>query len=292
MTLKKFIFEKNKNYQFRFIKLQKNNKSFLGLIKKEKIDFKNFLKAIKDIKEKERSNFVFILRVLDFKLWEEKKNWQYKQKKGFFGLLERTKTLFKKDLKKIGFEGFKKIISPKESFQLAKKRYCLFKESLNWLFKNYDGNFNNYFEENKNPLDFCKNLFLLRKFQDFNKNFYFLKPNQLLYYEYILAKNFLKKYENFLEELTIFSDYKILQIFLNFGFLELPKKMKNKIENKKILKEHSLLVNELRWASIILGEKLSKELKLPSFILDNILWNLAHKVKLKIPHPRINTIFY
>jgi hypothetical protein len=135
-------------------------------------------------------------------------------------------------------------------------------------------------------------LFNLEKYRDFYKNFYFLKPNQLLYLEYILAKNLNKKFEDELANLTIFVDYKIPQIFINFGLIEIPKIYLIKLKEERIIKKFSLFENELRWASILLGEELSKKLKIPSYKIDNILWDLSHKIKLKIPSPKVKTIFY
>lgn len=290
MTLKKLILENNKDYNFKTLKIYKPNQSFLNLIRKEKIRNSIFIKSINRLNKKE--NFLFLLRVLDFRLWEYPSNWNYKDRKDFFGLLERFKNLFGLDLEKLNFKIFKKIISPKENIVLARLRYRIFKNSLKWLKENYDGSFGNYFEENKKPFNFCLNLLSLEKFQDYYKNFYFLKPNQLLYYEYILGMGLLKKFENELEELTIFADYRIPQLFLNLGLINLSKKYLNKILNKDLIKKHSLLENELRLASIILGEGLVKELGVSSYFIDNLLWQLSYKIKFKIPNIRVKTIFY
>jgi len=289
--LKKLILKNFKNYKFKLVKIDeikiKSINFNKSIIFNEIEKFKKKLPKIKEI-----DNFIFILRVLDFRLWEYPYNWFYQNEKDFFGLLERVKNLFNYDLNKVNFKDFKKIISPRESRGLALLRYKLFKESINWLNKNYQRNFNNYFEENKKPYDFCLNLMKLKKFQDYWRNFYYLKPNQLLYYEYLLAKNLEKKFENELEELTIFADYKIPQILINLGIINLEKKALNKIENNYIIKKGSKLENELRISSIIVGELISKKFRIPSYLVDNILWSLSHKIKLKIPHPKIKTIFY
>ncbi|BCX15658.1 MAG: hypothetical protein KatS3mg097_550 [Candidatus Parcubacteria bacterium] len=292
MSLKNFILDKNKNYQFRIIETNEINTDFFKLIKKEKQDFDKFKKYLKNIELKKLSNFLFFLRVLDFRLWEFPKNWQFKNEKGFYGLLLKTKNLFNINFNKIDFDIFRKLISPKENYNLANLRYKIFKQALAWLNKNYDGDFLNYFEENKNPLKFCLNLFYLKKFKDYYRNFYFLKPNQLLYFEFIIGNKLDKKFKTELEELTVFVDYKLPQLFINFNLISLPKNILNKIKNKKNIKTHSILENELRWASIILGENLSKKLALPSYLVDNLIWNLAHKIKFKIPYPKIKTIFY
>ncbi|GIW66555.1 MAG: hypothetical protein KatS3mg095_0453 [Candidatus Parcubacteria bacterium] len=292
MKLKNFILNKNKNYQFKIIKINEFDDYFLKLLKKEKTDFIKFQQYLKDIESKKLTTFLFFLRILDFRLWEHDKNWEFKNEEGFYGLLLRTKDLFKIDLNKIDFINFKKIISPKENESLARLRYKIFKQSLSWLNKNYDGDFKNYFEENKKPLNFCLNLLQLEKFQDYYQNFYFLKPNQLLYLELIIGNKLEKKFKNELEELTIFADYKLPQLFINFNLINLPTHILDKIKNGKIIKTHSILENELRWASIIVGENLSKKMNLPSYLIDNLIWNLSHKVKLKTPYSKVKTIFY
>jgi len=295
--LKEFILKRNENYKFKILKIKEINKKLLDLIKK---NIKNnnsdqkFLKKLNKLNKESLGNFLFLLRSLDFRLLEFPKNWQYKNEKGFFGLMERVIDLFKiidSNKDNLNFNIFKKIISPKESLVLAKLRYKIFRSSINWLQK-YNKNFDNYFEENKNAFDFCVNLFELEKYRDFHKNFYFLKPNQLLYLEYILARNLNKKYKNELENLTIFADYRIIQIFINFGLIKVPQKYLLKLKKEKVIRKFCLFENELRFASILLGEELSKKLNIPSYKIDNILWWSSHKVKLKIPAPKVKTIFY
>jgi hypothetical protein len=295
--LKEFILEKNKNYKFKIVNIRKINGELLNLIKKNiknSTSDKKFLEKLNKVEKKILGNFIFILRSLDFRLWEFTQNWQYKNEKGFFGLMEKVIDLFKiisTNNQQINFALFKKIISLKESFTLTKIRYKIFNSALDWL-KKYDNDFDNYFEENKNSYDFCINLCNLEKYKDFYKNFYFLKPNQLLYLEYILTKGLSKKYKDELESLTIFADYKIPQIFINFGLIEIPEIYLIKLKEGKIIKKFSLFENELRWASILLGEELNQKLKIPSYKIDNVLWDISHKIKLKIPSPKVKTIFY
>jgi hypothetical protein len=296
--LKEFILKKSSDYKPKIISLQEPDLSFLNLIQKNLKNYEadnKFVNKIKKVEKEQRGNFVFILRSLDYRLWEFPENWRYKEESGFWGLMERAINLFKTislNNGKINFAIFKKNISPKEDLALARSRYKIFKSSLDWLNKKYGGNFDNYFEKNKNTYEFCLNLFTLEKYRDFYKNFYFLKPNQLLYLEYILAKGLSKKYEDELESLTIFADYKIPQVFINFGLIEISEIHLKKLKEGKIIKKFSLFENELRLASILLGEELNRKLKIPSYKIDNILWWLSHKMKLKIPAPKVKTIFY
>jgi len=293
--LKRFILDKNRNYVFKIVKIKYPGSDFLNLFKKNIKNYETdekFLGKLRKIKKENLGNFLFLLRTIDFRLWEFPENWRYRKEKDFFGLMERMMDLeVFSNYNKIKFKEFKKIISPKENLSLARLRFKIFRDSLNWL-KKYNSNFDNYFEENRRAFDFCINLFDLEKFRDFHKNFYFLKPNQLLYLEYVLAKKINKQYQDELETFTIFADYKIPQIFINFSFIELPERYLKKIKEGKIIRKFSLLENELRLASILLGEEISKELKIPAYRVDNILWWLSHKIKLEIPAPKVKTIFY
>ncbi|MCS7184181.1 MAG: queuosine salvage family protein [Patescibacteria group bacterium] len=292
-NLKDFILSHNSKYKFKILEIENISREKLLLFKKfNKLDLDYFKKLCSSIDKNRLANFIFFLRILDFRLWEFPKNWQNSKKNEFYGLFQRVKNLINQDYNKIDFKKFKVIISPLENLSLTKLRFKLFKQSLVWLNKYYFGNFNNYFEENKQPLIFCQKLFQLKKFCDYTNELYFLKPNQLLYFEYILAFNLEKKFKEELEELTVFADYKLPQLFLNLEIIKLNENYLNKIKQGKIIKDKSVMANELRWASIILGEEISIKLKLPSYQVDNLLWNMANKIKLKIPPPKIKTIFY
>jgi len=302
MIIKNLILKNISNYKFKILKINFLLDKLLDLIRKNLKNLEadqKFLNKINKVDKNNLDNFIFLLRALDFRLLDYPQNWKYKNEKGFFGLTERIINLFniinfnqkQTDYSKINFLTFKKIVSPKENITLAKLRHKIFKDCLSWL-QNYDNNFYNYFEENKTAFNFCLNLFNLEKFRDFYKNLYFLKPNQLLYFEYILAKKLTNKFKDELESLTIFADYKIPQILISFGLIELPNRYLIKIKKGKIIRKFSLFENELRLASILLGEEIGLKLKIPSYRIDNILWWLSHKIKLKIPVLKIKTIFY
>jgi len=294
-NIKNYILGRNENYRFKIVKINEIDEKFINLIRKNTkndVADKKFLEKLKKVDKKILGNFIFLLRSIDFRLWEFSENWKYKKENGFFGLMERMIDLFNRsDYEKINFEIFRKIISPKENLNLTKLRFKIFKTNLRWL-KKYDRNFDNYFDENKKAFDFCTNLFELEKYRDFHKNFYFLKPSQLLYLEYLIAKRYAKNYQNELETLTIFSDYKVPQIFVNFSLIKIPSRYLRKLKKKSIIKKFSLFENELRFASILLGEEISKRLKIPAYRIDNILWWLSYKIKLEIPAPKVKTIFY
>lgn len=296
MSLKNFIFNKAKDYQFSVVKINYPDKQVFKLVKKSENYLKEsnqkFIQKVQKIDKNRRNNFVFILRNLDFQLWQFPQNWRHRKEKSFFGLTERLIDLFQiENLEKITFSQFQKIISPKESKALAQKRYQKFKSAIMFL-KEYDNDFTNYLMTNLKPKNFCLNLFSLKSFQDYDKNLYFLKPNQLLYYEILLNDKTKQNLKEYLNELTIFADDCVMNAFLNLNLISLPKYFLDKIKNKKPIRSKTKLENELRFASIILGEIISEKLQIPSYKLDTILWTIGLKNNFKIPKPRVLTIFY
>ncbi len=295
MKLKEFILN-SLNIDFKTLELGEPNQAFLDLVKKTKIKTDDlFYQFLKKEKPQKRANLVFLIRALDFQLWRFPKNWEFFKGPNFFSLLKRTQKLFSFDFQKINFSIFKRIISPKEDLKLARKRFFVFKEVLSFL-KKYDFDFNKFFEENKKPFNFSLGLTQLKSFQDFYRNFYFLKPNQLLYYEYLLAFDKTKEFKKELEELTIFSDDYLARLFIHFNLIKPKPKYFQLIKNRQLIKSKSRFEIEFRAASVILGEKISRHLHLPSYLVDNILWELSQKLasknKLKYPGPKVETIFY
>lgn len=295
---KNLILDSIRNLKFEHISIQEPEKEFLLLIQNylKKARKNNYFFQIKGVSKKDLVNFTFFLRVLDFRLWEFPDNWKVQNKQGFFGLAERLKTLFKFPGVCPNFKDFKKIISPKESVALAKLRYKLFIDAGKWLDKKWRGNFENYFEKNRKAKDFVFNLCQLEKFRDFsrfnNRLIYFLKPNQLLYFEYLAAAKKITKFKNQLKNLTIFADYLIPAILLRHGVLKLKKTDYDKfINGKKIVKNKKLEI-ELRAASILACEKIKKALgNYYSFEIDSVLWHIAEN-DARLKHFKAKTIFY
>ncbi|MEK7673928.1 MAG: queuosine salvage family protein [Patescibacteria group bacterium] len=300
MKLKNLVLNSLKNVDLSMIDIKEPSKEFLDLIKKEIIlqRKKNYSFPIPKIDKLQIPNFVFLLRTLDFRRWEFKKNWVYKNKKRFWALFSKLEDLFKIGVKNIDYKIFKKIISPKESDSLGKLRFKFFKKNLLWLKNNYDGNFKNYFEKNKNPLNFTLGLTNLGRFEDIAKNskkIYFLKPNQLLYTEYLLATNQMKKYSENLKDLTAFADYRLPQVLMYFNIIIPNKKLLDKIKNKKIIRIGSKEEIEIRASTILACELIKNKIKkVSSFEVDMALWNFTYKnkIKINIPHFRAKSIFY
>ncbi|MGC8981555.1 MAG: hypothetical protein ACP5JU_01220, partial [Minisyncoccia bacterium] len=70
--LKKLILDSLKNIDFKYLEIREPNEKILNLIWKEikLLRKNNYNFSISGIEEKDLGNFIFILRILDFRLWE------------------------------------------------------------------------------------------------------------------------------------------------------------------------------------------------------------------------------
>ena len=289
-TLKEKIYQKCQKLKFKYLTLNFDEK-FLEKVKKY-ISFspKPIKVPIKD--KKEKANFLFILNSIDFSLWCYPENWKYCGKKGYFGLEKRFYDFFKKfGLQKVKFEDFKNLVSPKEDKKLAYLRYKIYIQTLDWLNKNYKGNFLNFLKKYGNdPESFVLKLTPLPQYNDVAPKYdiHFYKKAQLLYWEMYLY-GFLKSKEK-VKHLIIFPDYRVISTFHYFGIMKYKSKLSDKINKGKEIKAGSREEVELRAGAVLAGEWLSKKLKKPEVELDFILWNLASKKNLKFH--KTKTIFY
>jgi hypothetical protein len=289
-TLKEKIYQKSSRLNFKYLSLDFRD-SFLKRVEKS-LNFHPQPLEVPIKNKKEKANFLFLLNSIDFSLWCYPKNWEYYGKKGYSGFQKRFYDFYKRfDLKKVKFAHFRKFISPKEDRKLAYLRYKIYLQTLNWLNKNYQGNFLNFLKKyGKDPEKFVLKLTVLPQYNDVMPKYdiYFYKKAQLLYWEMYLY-GFLKNKAK-IKQLTIFPDYKIISIFNYFGIIKYKPKLFDKISKGKEIKAGSREEIELRAAAVLAGEWLSKKLKKPEVELDFILWNLAYKKNLKFH--KTKTIFY
>ena len=290
MILKEKIYQRCKNLQFKYLTLNFDEK-FLDKVRHYlNLRPKPIKVLIKD--KKEKANFLFLLNSIDFSLWCYPENWKYAGQKGYFGLEKRFYDFFKQfGLQKVKFEDFKNLVSPKEDKKLAYLRYKIYIKTLDWLNKNFEGNFLNFFKKyENNPESFILKLAELPQYNDIAPKYdiYFYKKAQLLYWEMYLY-GFLKDKEK-VKHLTIFPDYRIISIFNYFGIMKYKPKLFDKISKGKEIKAGSLQEVELRAGAVLAGEWLSKKLKKSEAELDFILWNLARNKNLNFH--KTKTIFY
>ena len=291
MILKERIYQNLQKIEFRYLTLD-FNEDFLKVIRKKIFGFspKPIKNSIKD--KKEKVNFLFLLNSIDFSLWCYPKNWNYKGKKGYFGLQKRFYDFYKKfGLQKVKFEDFKNLISPKEDKKLAYLRYKIYIKTLDWLNKNFEGSFLNFLKKyGNNPEQFVLKLTALPQYNDIVPKYdiYFYKKAQLLYWEMYLY-GFLKDKEK-IKHLTIFADYRVISVLNYFGIIKYKPSLADKINKGKEIKAGSREEVELRSAAILAGKWLSEKLKKPETKLDLIFWYLAYRKNLKFY--KTKTIFY
>jgi len=262
--------------------------------------------------------YIFIVDAINFCFWprKNKKKWGISYQKKFFSgsyalalalrraIEEGIPILEASFLKKLTLQQFKKILRGRGKLLLLPERVKILRQVGSVLESKFQGQFINLVKKaNHDAIKLIK--LILANFPFFrDENFYrrekvyFYKKVQLLVSEIYGAfqgKGW-GKLKN-LNQLTIFADYKIPQILHHFGILEYSPVLENKIKNLKEIQAGSQEEIEIRAATIWAGEYLRQELKrqrlkLRPFEIDWILWNLSHKIKMKLPHHRTKTTFY
>lgn len=278
-----------------------------------------FIKKIKKIKtpiwdkkihyyseDKEKLlNYLLLVDCNNFCFWKIKKE-------GYFTLAQEIKNFFEKESQnanlnyfaKLSFDDFKRKFPSLNKFHLSKKRWLIIKKVSQYIIKNYKREFYNFVKSAENSAKkliekISKELYSFDDISIYqNKKIYFLKRAQHL------TSNIWGAFEgkdigNFydLDHLTAFADYKLPQILNHYNILEYSPTLIKKLKNKEIIRKNSKIEIEIRantiWAVEYLKQKLKeKETDIFSFQVDWFLWNLSHKIKLKLPHHRTITYFY
>ncbi len=308
----KYVVENSKEVKIN----QKNLKRIARIIKTKKPP-KPDKELFSGIPENELVQFLFVLDSLNFCFWPEKgkKKWKvfYKKKyfSGFFAFaLALKKAFFKYPildsnyLQSISLSDLKNIFKGQGEIPLLKERQKIIQQNARILNIKYKGRAEHILEKSNRDVEkFIETL--IKDFPSFQdtafykgKKIYFLKRAQILaadIYE-VLKEKGLKSFKN-QDKLTCFADYRIPQILNNFGVLEYSKKLTEKIKNKKLIPKFSKEEIEIRANCIWAVEYIKEELKQArksfcSYEIDEILWGMSKKLKLKIPHHRTKTIYY
>lgn len=252
------------------------------------------------------AQFILILDSLNFCFWpkEWKVNFEGKWYSGYEALAASLKRAVKKGyplfdakyLEKISLSDLQKIFEGKGEIPLIERRQKILREVGKVLQKNFEGKFSNLIKKAKKDAQRLVWL-LIKNFPSFkderkylSKKIYFLKRAQILVADLHLSFSGKSWGEFFnIQKLTAFSDYKLPQVLHHFGILNYKKELLEKILQKKLIKEGSKEEVEIRAATIVAVEILKKALKKEglkffSFEIDNVLWNLSQKLKLKYPH--------
>ncbi len=174
---------------------------------------------------------------------------------------------------------------------LLHERILNLKEVGGTLLKKYNGSFVNVIE--KADFDAVKLVELIvEDFPSFRDPF--LKRAQIAAYDLFLmfeGKSW-GKLKN-LNKLTVFADYKLPQILREFKILEYSKNLAEKVDNEKLIKSGSRQEIEIRATTVWVGELLRQKIKgVIASQIDNMLWLLSQKKRMKYPYHRTRTIYY
>jgi len=271
-------------------------------------------------KEKDTIQYFFILDSINFCFFPDKneKKWGIlsgkKKISGFFALSLALKKAIKKYpllradfLSNISLKTLREILKGEGgggTIPLLEKRKEILRETGRVLLKEFNGEAVNILKKANGS---CQKLveILFEKFPSFRdtapfnkKKIYFLKRAQIFaadIYGIFSGRGFGNFYD--IEKLTCFADYKVPQILVDFGILKYSASLLERIKKKEEIKAFSRREIELRantvWAVEKIKEKLKKEgIKMTSFQIDWILWTMAKKRKMRIPHHRTRTILY
>jgi hypothetical protein len=267
---------------------------------------------------KQTAQYYFFVDSINFCFWAEKgkERWSFAKDAewlhGYYAYsyaikqaFERNPRLFEAEyLSKLSYEDFTKIFEGKNHLLLLEQRHRSINENFSILTEKFDGEASNLVQSTSNDVNKLVNTLIetFPNFQDWvtkdGNKIYFLKRAQIfvsdLYYAF-QGKD-LGKFNN-MEDLAIFADYKLPQLFQAEGVLGYNKKLLNIVENEKLIEPGSQEEIEIRANTIYASELLRQELdklgrKLTSNELDWMLWVQAKQTKFQLPHHKTITINY
>jgi len=261
-------------------------------------------------------DYLILLDAINFCFWSkkgEKWNIEYKKKKydGYFALSLALKKFFEENsgkgsldyFSKISFKEFTEILQGGKNLQFLKKRWQIARTVSRTIAKKYGTSESFVKSANQRLSVLTQKIYKeLPSFNDTayfkNRKIYFLKRAQILGCDIMgFFRNKGLGHFKDPEYLTAFADYKVPQILHCYKILGYSDKLRQKIENRTLIPNGSLMEIEIRSATIWAVEYLRRELaqqgmKLYSFEVDWILWNQAQKEEMKAPYHLTKTIFY
>lgn len=257
-------------------------------------------------------DYIVLLTSINFCFWSPQgKRWEidYNKKKynGYFALSLALKSFFEKEPQKanldyfstIRFDDFKEILQGGNHLLLLKERWQILKKVSSIILKKYNSSADFFDSAGKKCSVLIektyKNLFSFDDISSYNgRSVYLLKRPQIM-----IADAWGAGAADFkdMDYLTCFPDYKVPQALNHFGCIEYSKKLNEKIENRILIPHNSKQEVEIRSATVWGVEYLKEELaktgkRLCSFEVDWILWNRAHKKKIRKPYHLTKTVFY
>jgi hypothetical protein len=265
----------------------------------------------------ETAQYYFFLDSINFCFWglKNQARWEYQINGewvgGYYAYCRAIKDAFLRDqrffdadyLSEISKKDFELIFSGgRNNLLLIDERHKIIQENFRILRDSFNGQAMNLLLQSEMNTDKIVSL-LLDKFPTFNdsaiweKNkVLFLKRAQIFVSDLSFTGLLELTIKN-LDHLTVFSDYKLPQIFESLGVLKYNSELETDIREEKLVPINSQKEIELRASSIIASEQMKKELeklgrKITINELDWILWTRAKNTEFMKPHHKTLTIFY
>ncbi|MFN8670897.1 MAG: queuosine salvage family protein [Candidatus Sericytochromatia bacterium] len=256
--------------------------------------------------------FIFLINTINFCFWslDKKEKWQYRYKNkkysGSMSLFSALKNALENNyplldfnyLESINETELAKILNQDKQIPLLKER-CLVLNEIGKLSKNNNlKNFYSIYEKsNESAIDLIKIIIdLYPSFRDFS--FYKNNKYPILKRAQLIPAMIFGRYQNQnpfndINNLIVFSDYKIPQTLRNFGLIEYSQSLAEKIQNQEIITNQSLEEIEIRLSSIFICEFIKSYNKnLNSLNLDYFLWLNSKNIKIEYEYHKTFSIFY
>lgn len=279
---------------------------------KKRIDNVELLDEWQFGKIKKSPQDIFILDTVNFCFWAKKgeKKWRIEYPKG--NILDGWKALVAcfdralgdkipisdcEFLENITVDQVRKIFRSCNGTEipLLQKRFEFLRQSAKVLRQKFGGDFNNLLKQaDYDAIKIAKLIIkCLPSFRDesflLGKKIKFYKRAQICAYDLSLLSN--SRIKN-IDQLTVFADYKLPQIFRDFEILIYKKNLAEKIDNYVLLKKDSREEIEIRSATIIICDLISEEIGVSAVVAENAIWSFSQTHKKKKPYHRILTTNY
>ncbi|KAM3131683.1 hypothetical protein pb186bvf_016214 [Paramecium bursaria] len=250
--------------------------------------------------------YLFVLDSMNFCFWPEE-GFEYENLAQLIKdkLINNPQYFQPEQFAKLEFNQFKEDLFGGKDFALIEERFKFLKDGAQVILSDYDGKIENLINTaNQSALILLK--ILTTKFIGFQdhsvykgKQTYYYKRAQIFIadiYASFDGKGLGQFYD--IDQITMFPDYRVPQVFNNYGILEYEQNLQQKINQKQEILPGSHEEQEIRASTIIAVEYLKEEflkldVKLTSIECDWILWQVGEETKDDlIPYHRTLTVYY
>ena len=178
---------------------------------------------------------------------------------------------------------------------LLGERIQSLREAGDILQRDFNGQFANAVKASSYHADALSQL-IISEFPSFSdsrmlngKKVNFFKRAQICAYDISLLPD---THVDNIDQLTVFADYKLPQVFRSVGIVEYTPMLARKIDSLSLVPEGNREEIEIRAATIWVGELLADILNISPALVDNAVWLFSTQVPSKFPYHRTPTTSY